>query len=81
MDTETHIISMKGGVLSRSHSDNYFVGTDTFLCNQKKSGILLTIVIYIDVHIQDKPLPAGTLDWMKHPISKILFLTFRFCVH
>ena len=59
---------MKKGVLSRSHFDNYLVGTDTFLCDQNKSGQILTIVMYIGVHNQDKPLPAGSLDWIKHPI-------------
>ena len=53
---------MKKGVLSRSHFDNYNVGTDTFLCDQNKPGQILTIVMYIGVHNQDKPLPAGTLD-------------------
>ena len=64
---------MKKGVLSRSHFDNYNVGTDTFLCDENKPGQILTIVMYIGVHNQDKPLPAGSLDWIKHPISKLLF--------
>ena len=37
------------------------------------------IFMYIGVHNQDKPLPSGTLNQIKLPISKILSLTFRFC--
>ena len=44
-----------------------------FLCDQNKKGKIITIVMYIGVHNQDKPLPAGSLDWIKHPISKLLF--------
>ena len=55
---------MKKRVSSRSHFDNYNVGTDTFLCDQNKSGQILTIVMYIGVHNQDKLLPAGTLNWI-----------------
>ena len=77
----TYYYINKKGVLSGSHFDNYNVGTDTFLCNQNKSRQILTICMYIGVHNRDKPLPGGTLDWIKHPISKILFLTFRFCVN
>ena len=53
---------MKKTVLSKSYFDNYNAGTDTFLCDQNKTGQLLTIVMYIGVHNQDKPLPAGSLD-------------------
>ena len=48
--------------LSRSHFDIDFVGTDTFLCDQNKSGQRLMIVMYMGVHNQEKPLPAGSLD-------------------
>ena len=72
---------MKQGILSRSHFDNYNVGTNAFLCSQNKSLQILTNCTYIGVHYQDKPLPAGTLDWIKHAISKILFLTFRLARH
>ena len=72
---------MKKDVLSSLHFDNYNVGTDIFLCNQNQSRQILTICMWIGVHTQDKPLPAGTLDWTKHAISKILSLTFRFCVN
>ena len=60
-------------VLSRSYFDNYHGGTNTFLCDQNKKGKIITIVMYIGLHNQDKPLPAGSLDWIKHPISKLLF--------
>ena len=53
---------MKKNVLSRSYFDNYNGGTNTFLCDQNKTGQILTIVMYIGVHNQDKPLPAGSLD-------------------
>ena len=33
-----------------------------FLCDQNKKGKIITIVMYIGVHNQDKPLPAGSLD-------------------
>ena len=47
--------------LASLHLDNLSDGTNTFLCDQNKSGQILT-VMYIGAHNQDKPLPAGTLD-------------------
>ena len=53
---------MKDFFKSRLHFNNYNVGTDTFLRGQNKPGQILTIIMYISAHNQDKPLPAGTLD-------------------
>ena len=63
------------------HFDKLLVRTNKFSCDQNKPGEILTICMYIGVHNQDKLLPAGTLDWIKYPTSKILFLTFKFCVN
>ena len=61
--TLKHILNQwKKVFLSYSHFDNYNVGTDTFLCDENKPGQILTIVMYIGVHNQDKPIPTGTLD-------------------
>ena len=53
---------MKEGILSSLHFNNYNIGTDTFLCDQNKPRQILTIVMYIGVHNQDKALPAGSFD-------------------
>ena len=53
---------MKNGVVSSLYFDNYNVGTDTFLCEQNKAWQILTIVMCIGVHNQDKPLPPGTIQ-------------------